>query len=95
MADAVSWDDTLDPVGITSEAVAMKRQPVRRVLHEGEHGGWHFYDGVEPLKGPVALPKPVILKLDLPLKAIKDLPVGWQAKRKDLTSPWVRAKVSQ
>lgn len=95
MASAAAWDDPLDPVGITSEAVAKKRQPVRRVLHEEGHGGWQFYDDVELLKGPVVLPKPEILKLDPSLSAIKDLPVGWEAMRKDSKSPWVRTKVSQ
>jgi hypothetical protein len=95
MVSASAWDDPLDPIGITSEAVAKKRQPVLRVVHEEGHGGWQFYDDVEPLEGPVVLPKAEILKLDSSLSAVMDLPVGWEATRKDSKSPWVRRKAPQ
>ncbi len=53
MAGASGWDDPLHPVGMTTEAVANKRKPVLRVVHDEGHGGWQFYDDAEPLKGPV------------------------------------------
>jgi hypothetical protein len=93
--NASAWDDPLDPVGITTEAVAKQRKPVLRVLHEAGHGGWQFYDDVEPLSGPVVLPKLELLKLDPSLAAVKDLPVGWEATRQSPTSRWVRKKVAQ
>lgn len=96
IANVSSWDDPLDPVAITTEAVAKKRQPILRVLHTAEcHGAWQFYDDVEPLKGPVILPKAELLLLDSSLSAIKDLPVGWEATRKSSSSSWVRKKASQ
>lgn len=95
MVSASVWDDPLDPIGITSEAVAKRRQPVLRVVHEKGHGGWQFYDDIEPLKGPVVLSKPEILKLDPSLSAVTDLPVGWEAIRKDARSPWVRSKTTR
>jgi hypothetical protein len=89
------WDDPLDPVGTTTEAVASKRQPVLRVIHEDGHGGWQFYDDAEPLKGPVILPKAQLLTLDATLASIKELPVGWEAVRKSPKEKWLRAKVAQ
>ena len=95
MTNAKPWDDPLDPVGITSEAVAKKRQPILRVVHDAGHGGWQFYDDVEPLRGPVVLPKSEILKIDASLSVIKDLPVGWEATRASSKSPWVRVNIAQ
>lgn len=94
MASASAWDDPLDAVGVTSQAVAMKRQPILRVLHEEGPGGWQFYDDVEPLEGPIVLPKHEILRLDPSLAVIKDLPVGWEATRRSAKSPWVRTKAT-
>lgn len=95
MVNAALWDDPLDPIGITTEAVAKKRKPILRVVHDTGHGGWQFYDDAEPLKGPVVLPKVELLKLDASLSVIKDLPVGWEATRKNAKSPWVRSKIPQ
>lgn len=95
MAYAATWDDPLNPIGITTEAVAQKRKPILRVAHDDGHGGWQFYDDAESLKGPVVLPKEDLLKLDSSLSAIKDLPVGWEAVRKDTKSPWVKGKATK
>ena len=94
MAIASAWDDSSDPVAITTEAVVQKRQPVLRVVHDEGHGGWQLYDDAEPLKGPVVIPKVEVLKLDPSLSGITDLAVGWEATRKDKKSAWVRAKIS-
>ena len=86
------WDNPLDPVAIATEAVASGGRPVVRVLHDEGPGGWQFYDA-GPLRGkPVALPKPDILKRDPSLKAVTDLPVGWEATRSSQSAAWVRRK---
>ena len=87
------WDDPLDPVGTTTEAVSSGRQPVLRVLHEDGPGGWQFYDDAEPLQGPVILTKEQLLIIDPSLANVRDLPLGWEATRESSAATWVRAKV--
>lgn len=94
-ATAAGWDDPLDPVAIASQAVADKRQPVLRVVHEDGPGGWQFYDDTVPLEGPVALPKEDILSIDPSLAEIKDLPVGWEAIRAAPSGKWARTRIGQ
>ena len=89
-ADTTSWDNQLDPIVITTEAVRDGRQPIARVLHEEGHGGWQMYDDAEPLGKPVVFPKVEILAIDPSLAEITDLPVGWQAVRESVSGPWVR-----
>lgn len=90
-----AWDDPLDPVGVTTEAVVKQRKPVLRVRHEAGHGGWQFYDDAEPLQGPVVLPKAELLKLDPSLTPVKDLPEGWEAIRRASGDRWVRKRIAQ
>jgi hypothetical protein len=94
VALASSWDDHLDPVGVTTPAIANGQRPVLRVLHEEGPGGWQFYDGGNLVGvSPVVLPKTEFLRLDPSLRTIKDLPVGWEATRKSKSDPWVRRQV--
>lgn len=88
------WSSTLDPAVITTEAVAQRRQPVTRIVHEDGHGGWQFYDDIEPLRGPVVLSKSDMLALDPSIASVTDLPVGWEATREAVSEPWVRAKLT-
>ena len=88
-----SWDDPLDPIVITTSAVASKQKPITRVVREVGPGGWQLYDAGPLTGGPVVLPKTEALKLDPSLRSLINLPVGWEATRRDATSPWVRKKV--
>lgn len=89
------WNHPLDPVAITTDGIAEGRLPVLRVLHDEGHGGWQFYDDAEPLKEPVVIPKDELLALDPTLREITDLPAGWEAVRKNRSSPWVRTAVDE
>ena len=84
------WSSQLYPAAITTEAVASRRFPVLRVVHEEGHSGWQFYDDAEPLTSPVVLEKDVFLRLDPSLASVTDLPVGWEAVRQTATAPWHR-----
>jgi hypothetical protein len=94
-AAAAGWNDSSDPVAITTDAVANKRLPVLRVVHEAGPGGWQFYDDSEPLGEPVVLPKESILLLDPSLVEITDLPTGWEAVRSAPSGKWNRAKIQE
>ena len=89
-----AWDDPMDPVVITTAAIADGQSHVLLVHHEAGHGGWQLYDGSD-ISGqkPAVLPKAEALKLDPSLRPITDLPVGWAAYRETPTAPWVRARL--
>lgn len=88
--DPNRWDNPLDPVAVTTDAVADGRLPVLRVVHELGHGGWQLYDDVEELTAPVILPKELLIASDSTIRDVTDLPVGWEAAREDASSPWIR-----
>ena len=90
---AMTWSDPLDPVAITTASVALKAKPVLLVIHEEGHGGWQFMDGGDVTgTKPHVIPKDELLKLDPTLKEVTDLPVAWEARRINASSPWVRSK---
>ena len=90
---SMNWSDPLDPVAITTESVASKAKPVLLVIHEDGHGGWQFMDGGDVTgTKPHVMPKEDLLKLDPTLKEVTDLPVDWEARRNNASSPWVRSK---
>lgn len=94
MPDSLSvWSSPLDTIAITTPAIAERRHPVLRVVHDEGHGGWQFYDDIEPLIGPVVLPKAVFLELDPSLIEITDLPVGWEAVRETQDRTWSRSAI--
>lgn len=90
---ASEWKDPLDPVVITTEAIASGRLPVLRVVHDVGPGGWQFYDDVEELSSPVVLEKAKLLKLDPSLRAVIDLPERWQAERASPEHSWSRSRI--
>ena len=89
----MNWDDPRDPVAITVPDVIAGKSSIVLVIHDSGHGGWQFMDGqnVKGLK-PTVIPKDEILRLDPSLAALKDLPVGWRARRVSPNDPWVREK---
>lgn len=90
---STDWSSPLDPAAITTPAIAERRLPVVRVVHEAGHGGWQFYDDVEPLTRPVVLPKDVLLEMDPSLAVIIDLPLGWKAIRDGESHSWERIEI--
>lgn len=87
-----SWNDPRDPVVTATDAVASGRRPILRVLREEGPGGWQLYDDGPLVGKPVVLRKDAALKLDPSLSVIADLPVRWEATRRDASSPWVLAR---
>ena len=79
-AKDMKWDD--EPIAITVPEFVAGKSDIVLVIHDPGHGGWQFTDGQE-WKGrkPKVIPKAELLRLDPSLAEVKDLPVGWQAKR--------------
>jgi len=92
-SDLDDWDSPLDPIVITTQAIADRASPVLLVIHDEGHGGWQFYDGSDVAgQKPVVLTKDVALALDSSIAEITDLPVGWQARWNPVTGQWLRSR---
>jgi len=89
----MNWDDPRDPVAITVPEVVAGKASIVLVIHDSGHGGWQFMDG-QDVKGrkPAVIPKEQLLRLDPSLAELKDLPVGWRARRASPKDPWIREK---
>jgi len=87
----MDWSDPLDPVAITTDSIISKSKPILLVIHEAGHGGWQFMDG-EDVAGtkPRVVPKDELLKLDPTVEELTDLPIDWEARRTNPSSPWIR-----
>jgi hypothetical protein len=91
--DRDSWDSRWNAGVITTEIIAAGKSPVLLVIHEAGHGGWQFHDGSD-VRGQriVAIAKEDVLKMDPTLINVTDLPVGWQARRRNRADVWVRSR---
>jgi hypothetical protein len=93
------WDDPLDIAVTTVAEVASGERPVLLVTRDegvgGGLGGWQFLDGMDLAgRSAVAIAKPELLALDPSLAEVKDLPVGWSARRTAIGQPWARERSS-
>ena len=90
--DRYRWDCPLDPIVITTHAIASGNSPILIVRHDVlNHGGWQLYDGTNVTnQKAMAIPKTDALNLDPSLKHVVDLPAGWEARRNSVDDPWER-----
>jgi hypothetical protein len=90
---SMNWDDPRDPVAITVPEVIAGKSDILLVIHDSGHGGWQFMDG-QDVKGRKAavIPKDELLRIDPSLDGLKNLPVGWRARRASSKEAWVREK---
>lgn len=89
-----SWNDTRDYLVTTTKSISDKRMPILRVRHKANVGAWTFDSDSSLLNEiPVALPKSEIIELDPTIRNVLDLPLGWEAIRKNKDSRWVRRRI--
>ena len=87
------FKDSPDLAIITTRQVLETNHPILRVTHDIEDEGWQFLCGTTDESSDarvVSLEQ--ILKRDESLNQLHDLPLGWVAWRKSLSSPWQRQK---
>jgi hypothetical protein len=71
-------------------------EPILRVTHDEDDGGWQFLGANTPKMADariVALEE--ILDLDPTLLELADLPMGWRASRHNVGDDWSRSRNSQ
>jgi hypothetical protein len=75
---------------VTVRQIAEGGHPILYVVHDAE-AGWQFLTGGKFIADDsllVALR--VMVELDPTLRELADLPLGWEAERKDKNQPWAR-----
>ena len=78
---------------ITTSDVIRDREPIVRVTHDEDDGGWQFLStsgASSEFAMLVGLRE--VYDIDPSIGALADLPRGWRALRKDAGSPWVRER---
>lgn len=92
--DRDGWNSALDPMVVTTEAIAKGKTQILLVIHEKGHGGWQLHDGTDvSSQKPFILPKDEALRVDPTLREVTDLPVGWKASRSRKGAPWLRQRL--
>ncbi|MSU63554.1 MAG: hypothetical protein EXS31_14350 [Pedosphaera sp.] len=84
------FKDPRDAEAFTSTEVLARRVEIVKVIHDGENE-WHLLPPEGYISEDLALETlETIYHLDSSIAALGDLPLGWQAKRRTLSDPWVR-----
>lgn len=93
------FEDDKSTVAVTSREIIGRESSILYVSHEIDEDGeivWQFHH--DPNRFDFATAKLVrldtILNVDSSISILGDLPIGWQATRKDINENWTRSPMS-
>ena len=91
MGDDWPFEEPRNLAVITTKRIVREGWPILLVSHDEDDGGWQFLDG-EPAEVEEALVVGLaeVVAQDPSLRALSDLPLGWQAWRAAPDQPWRR-----
>jgi hypothetical protein len=76
---------------ITVRQIVVDGDPILRVSHDEDDGGWQFLTGGQvEMKDAMLVGLGEIVALDPSVIELADLPLGWRATRENPDSPWQR-----
>ncbi len=76
---------------ITVRQIVQDAQPILRVSHDSDDGGWQFLEWGTPCEEDAMIVSLYsIVVRDPSLKELADLPFGWRALRRNPDEPWHR-----
>jgi hypothetical protein len=76
---------------ITVRQIIVDGDPILRVSHDEDDGGWQFLTGGQvEMKDAMLVGLGEIVALDPSVIELADLPLGWRATRENQDSPWQR-----
>ena len=79
----------------TTKSVFNKHEYISCVFHHEEDGAWEFIgNSTYTEKDYIILSLREIIKLDISILEIADLPLGYEAHRKDKSLPWIVSQSS-
>ncbi|HBG70628.1 MAG: hypothetical protein A2W93_09610 [Bacteroidetes bacterium GWF2_43_63] len=84
-----NFQEPLDTAVITTKYIVFGNSPILYVFHD-EDGVWQFHGPEENINEDDAaiIRLDEMIKIDDSILSVSDLPVGWQAMRKDIYSDW-------
>ena len=89
------FDQPRNCATFTVRQVMQKEEPILTVSHAEEDHSWSF---VGPsgfsMKDAMLVCLEEVVKLDLSILEVADLPSGWQAIRQSPNHPWIRSESS-
>ena len=92
--DTWPFSDPPNVAAITTKQIIRDGHAVLLVVHDEEDGGWQFlHGGAFAVEDGMVVALKTVIHLDPTLAELADLPLGWEATRKDKTQPWSRRKV--
>ena len=78
---------------ITTKSIIRQGKPILTVSHDRDDGSRQFLDGTQPkTEEAMVVSLHEIAQHDPSIKALADLPAGWQAWRDTPTSAWRRGR---
>lgn len=88
------FKENLDTAVFTTKYVLEKKSPIIHVYHYDEDGAWQFSgsEEVEEDKDFRVVSLEEIIRLDNSVLEVSDLPLGYEAHRKNKGSLWEMAK---
>lgn len=90
MDDAWPFDDPRNVASFCLRQIMDGSSPILLVCHDDD-GRWQFLDGENvSMADALLVGLSNVVSLDPSVRELADLPVGWQATRRDADSPWHR-----
>lgn len=91
--ESFSFREPLNLAIFTTKQVIERSHPIVYVTHDRDDGAWQFLCGTTNDDQDIRLiALGEIIKMDPSLKELADLPLGWEARRRDANDDWRRSR---
>jgi hypothetical protein len=87
------FDEPKNVISVTTRQVMQEGSPILLVAHDAEDGSWQFLTGsIFSVADGMLVTLHTIVKHDPTVCELADLPLGWEAHRDSVGSPWRRSR---
>lgn len=87
------FDEPKNVAAITTRQVILEGSPILFVSHADDDGSWQFLTGsIFSVTDGMVVALHEIIELDPTVCELADLPLGWDAHRDSVGSPWRRSR---
>jgi hypothetical protein len=93
--EAKSWpfEDPTNVAVFSTRQIIFGQQPILHVTHDADDGSWQFLGAETPSENDLTIAGlEEICNLDSSITKLADLPVGWEAWRRDKATAWKKIK---
>ena len=87
------FKDPINLAVISIRQIVFAKQPILHVTHDADDGGWQFLGAETPSeKDATVVCLKEIVEIDPSVLKLSDMPVGWEAWRRDKNDEWLISK---